>query len=228
MYRISVTTLEKFRRFMSEASPYDTEESLIASLSGEFKGNAKTFYGTGFHAIVEGDYKMENDHVLASGIMFTPEQAAPAFDYRNAHPLMVHEMALQQVYETNRFPIQVGGRVDGIEGAVIRDLKTKYRSPTVLEYQNSFQWRFYLDIMDLDLFYFDLFEVRKFNEFNIESEGPHFLPDAVIEAYPEIPCLRYERMHDDCLSLLNEFLDYIDTRNFYHYLKPAKGEILFP
>lgn len=34
MYRISVTTLEKFRRFRDKASIYDTEESLIETLSG--------------------------------------------------------------------------------------------------------------------------------------------------------------------------------------------------
>lgn len=53
MYRISVTSLEKFRRYLEGVSSYDTEEALLETLSGEFKGNAYTRIGTAFHNVVE-------------------------------------------------------------------------------------------------------------------------------------------------------------------------------
>lgn len=53
MYRVRVTQLEKFRRFRDEVSSFDTEESVIETLSGDFKGNEYTQIGTAFHKIIE-------------------------------------------------------------------------------------------------------------------------------------------------------------------------------
>ena len=52
---VRVTQLEKFRRFITDHSEYDTEQSVIDTLTGEFKGNEYTYIGTAFHKIVEGD-----------------------------------------------------------------------------------------------------------------------------------------------------------------------------
>ena len=61
MYTVRVTQLEKFRRYMDSVSPFDTEQSVIDTLSGEFKGNEYTWIGTAFHKIVEeGEKAWEN------------------------------------------------------------------------------------------------------------------------------------------------------------------------
>ena len=56
MKLIRVTQIEKFNRFMREASAYDTEQSVIDGISGAFKGNEYTYIGTAFHKLCEGDY----------------------------------------------------------------------------------------------------------------------------------------------------------------------------
>ena len=53
---IRVTTLEAFRKYIeqSDYANYEiTEQSVIDSIVGEFKGNEYTRIGTAFHRIVE-------------------------------------------------------------------------------------------------------------------------------------------------------------------------------
>ena len=49
MKLIRVTQIEKFSRYMREASAFDTEQSVIDGISGTFKGNEYTYIGTAFH-----------------------------------------------------------------------------------------------------------------------------------------------------------------------------------
>ena len=53
MYRISVTSLEAFRRFRDNHSIWDTEERLLNVLSGKKEPNAYATIGSCFHKIVE-------------------------------------------------------------------------------------------------------------------------------------------------------------------------------
>lgn len=53
MYRISVTSLEAFRRFRDKHSIWDTEERLLNVLAGIKEPNAYAAIGSCFHKIVE-------------------------------------------------------------------------------------------------------------------------------------------------------------------------------
>ena len=53
MYRISVTSLEAFRRFRDKHSIWDTEERVLNTLSGKKGPNAYAAIGSVFHSIVE-------------------------------------------------------------------------------------------------------------------------------------------------------------------------------
>ena len=52
---LRVTQLEKFRRYLSGDYDYETEQDVIDTITGDFKGNAYTYVGTAFHRIVEGN-----------------------------------------------------------------------------------------------------------------------------------------------------------------------------
>jgi len=218
-YRISVTTLEKFRRYMTEASSFDTEEALIESIKGIFLGNDKTRVGGAFHNIIEGNYLRKGNRVIADRVSFTKDQADVAFGYKKKHPLMVHEISIRKTYYTNYFPIQVSGRIDGTEGLNTHDAKTKFREVNFQDYIDSCQWKYYLDILEADIFYYDLFEVKGFKELGkmpwTLNRGVQFI------AHEPLQCLRYENMEADILNLLNCFLDYMHNRKFVHLLKPA-------
>ena len=219
MYRISVSTLEKFRRYMKEESSVDTEEALIESIKGLFIGNDKTFFGEAYHKIVEGEHRWLDNKVRVGNFLFTPDQAAPAIEYRASHPLMVHEMKVDKIYETSFFPIQVTGRIDGIEGREVRDVKTKFRAVQWMEYINSSQWKFYLDMLDLEVFWYDLFEIKGFDQ--LPHSTPIMLPDVKVIYHEPLKCEKYETMQGEITTLLNEFLEYIHNRNLIHFLKPA-------
>lgn len=220
MNRISATSLEKFRRYMKEVSPYDTEGALIETLSGTFIGNDKTKVGGAFHKLIEGDYTAEGNMFLADNILFTQEQADVAFQFRKDHPAMIQEVPLYKVYETSFGPIQISGRVDGLEGLVIHDHKCKFRNVKWEEYTDSIQWKVYLDIMDTDVFSYNVFEVKGFDQ--LPTSTPLVLgQDVIFIPHESMPCLRYDTMHNDVVGLLNDFLSYIRNRNLFHYLKPA-------
>ena len=53
MYKLSVTTIEKFRRYVVGASEYDTEQALLEAIKGVFTGNDKTRTGSCYHKIIE-------------------------------------------------------------------------------------------------------------------------------------------------------------------------------
>jgi hypothetical protein len=224
-YRVSVTTLEKFRRYMNEVSSFDTEESLLESIKGIFKGNDKTKTGSAFHKIIEGEFTKEKGRIIADDVSFTMQQAKVALDYKKRHPLMVHEISVRKTYHSNFFPIQVSGRTDGTEGLNVHDAKTKYRSPEVQEYLDSCQWKFYLDMLDANIFYYDLFEVQGFGY--VQKPGSELLLlNKEVEFIPHDPlqCIRYENMVPDIMVILNGFLDYLHNRNIVHLLKPAITE----
>jgi hypothetical protein len=217
MYRISVTTIEKFRRYMTSASSFDTEEALIETIKGIFKGNDKTRTGEAFHKLIEGEFTSDEKHYYTQGIAFTKEQAQPAFGYKQQHLRMVHEVPVRRVYKVGEHTIQVSGRVDGLEGITVRDAKTKYRAIDWQEYMDSLQWRFYLNMLDLNVFYYDVFEVRGFGQ--LEPGGLIYLPGVTFLPAESLRCESYPDMYNDCIHWLQEFMNYIHFRNFYHLLK---------
>jgi hypothetical protein len=222
MYRVSVTTIEKFRRYMTEASSLDTEDALIQSIKGIFEGNDKTKVGTAFHKIIEGDVqRLPGKNFLADGISFTYAQARPAIEYRKRHPKLFQEQNIRQVFETARFPIQVTGRVDALEGLYIRDSKTKFRNIDIREYIDSCQWKFYLNMMGAHTFFFDVFEVKGFDKLHNCQDRLELGESVSIIAHDPIECIAYPEMEDEIVSLLHDFLDYIDNRNLSQFLKPA-------
>lgn len=228
MKRVSVTTLEKFRRYMDGVSSYDSEESLIDSLKGLFKGNDKTDFGGAYHQVIEGNCENFSGNIYVKDrngkeYVFTPAQAAPALIYKRNHPAMVHEMNLHQVYETVYGPLQVTARIDGIEGIIVRDIKTRFKSlQNDEDYRHSIQWKLYLDMLGLNTFYFDVFEVKNFDA--LPSKKPFIMPAVEIVAHDPIECMIYEYMHDEIITLLNDFLQYLNNRNISSLLKNAINE----
>lgn len=212
---------------MNEVSPYDTEEALIETLSGKFTGNDKTKIGSAYHKIIEGDFQLikQSGIIYADDIAFTMEQALPALDFRSAHMDIVNEITVSKHYEVGDDIIQVSGRIDGLEGIETRDTKTKFRSIDYQEYMESYQWRFYLDMLELDTFHYDLFEIKGFQQ--LSGAAPFFLPDVHVMPVETLTCYSYSRMQTDCYILLNQFMQYIHNRNFYHLLKTANEPSIF-
>lgn len=210
---IRVTALEKFRRYINDVSSYDTEQSVIDTICGEFKGNVLTRIGTAFHSIIEcGEPSYANPDegcvidVDDYGVRFDARQLQVALDYRNEHPGAFHEIRRYKDYGC----AVVTGCADMIDGLEIRDIKTKYSTPSDADYINSCQWRYYLDIFGAEVFHFDLFV---FHGYNKDNHGYDVRGLELTRHTPPITCYRYPAMQDDNLELLNEFIEWAKHRD---------------
>lgn len=225
MYRVKVTTLETFRRYMAGVSTYDTEEKLIESIKGLFEGNDKTRVGGAYHKIIEGDFQLIGGEILAGNIIMTKQQAAAALAYSAEHPAKISEVMTDKIYETPRFgPVQVRGKIDIHEGLELRDAKLKFGRIIVQDFIDSCQHKFYLDIQQGIAFYYDVFEVRGFDKLQRVANGYRLPVKTQIVRQEPIAAHRYSGMEDDIDRLLHQFLDYIELRDLFTYLKPAINE----
>lgn len=214
-YRVSVSILEKFRRFREGLTQYDTEEALLDAITGKFIGNDKTKIGGAFHKIIEKyNRNFVSGELYSDGIFFSQDQAQVAVNYKNEHPEMVPEVPIFKKYDAGDIIIQVSARADGVEGLRIRDAKTKFSPPLPTEYYNSFQWRFYLDMFEVPVFYYDLFEVTNYT--GIYNDR---LPGVTIIPYEPFECLAYEHLAEDVHQLVRDFAQFIQIKNYIHLLK---------
>lgn len=242
---IRVTQLEAFRRYIeqSEYANYEiTEQSVIDSITGVFEGNVYTRVGTAFHKIVEegtpqcekvdaGErtflyYGKEQKEPIPCGRAFDIEgnkvildvpQCKVALSYRNEHLDAFHEIRLYKDFGD----AVVTGCADMIDGVEIRDIKTKYSTPSDADYINSCQWKFYLQLFNADIFHFDLFV---FEGYDKDKHGYDVRGLPLERHNPPITCYRYEGMEKDNERLLHQFLEWVEFRGLTKYLLKDKIE----
>lgn len=197
-----VTQLESFRRFITDM-PGTCENDLIESLTGKFKGNNKTEIGTQFHSLIETG-KQTNENVI-----FSEKQKQMAFDHSiNISPyfseIRTGKMYLDKIY--------ISGCTDVMQGNILRDTKTKFRSLSEIEYFNSYQWRFYLDIFGLNRFIYDVFEFVGYDDIM----GLNVSELSLIRHEP-FEFNAYEGMRKDIDSLVSDFIQFIEFKNLTNY-----------
>lgn len=223
MHLVRVTQLEQFRKWITGCF-YVNEQSVIDSLSGEFQGNNKTRIGTAGHKVVEEGAKS----VWANGFyddaliqvddeytsMYSWTQIDTLINHRNTKLQdAFHEQKYGKEYQTEHYPIHVGGTIDIIHGITLRDSKFVFRSPDFINYTESCQWKFYLEFLGLDIFYFDLFEFKGYkDEMKLNVSALELIP------HEEVQCIRYKNMEQDNQKLLEQFVDWIEIKNLRHLL----------
>lgn len=227
MKRISITTLETYRKFLA-GDEWTNQEAMIQAITAPFEGNEYTRIGSAFHAIVEQGESIVEEldemgkfRVTVEGwpVIFNEEQIAMALKYRSKLPYAFHEEWIGRRFDTPSMPIWVHGRVDVLHGIFIRDIKTKYSPVKFEDYAESAQWKFYLDLMGLDTFYFDLFE---FPGYKKDKHGYDVSPLG-IKPYGAIECIRYKGMEEENRQLVSDFTDFITKQNLTEYLKDKEG-----
>lgn len=220
---IRATQLEKFRRFLNETSEYDTEESLMETLTGQFTGNEYTRIGTAFHKIVEcGIVPVINRCVFIDNLQinFNQSHVDMALAYKESIKGCFHEIRANKVYSVNGIEVNISGGADVILGNQIRDIKTKYSYlKSIADYTDSIQWKLYCDIFELPEFYFDIFEFKGYDK---EKNG-YDVSGLTLVKHEPIHCLEYSNMQSDIQYLLTEFVEFIKFRKIEHlFTEPLK------
>jgi hypothetical protein len=231
MYRIRVTLLESFRRYINEVSEYDTEERLIEMIKGDFKGNDKSRVGSAFHRIVEegerawlpssprpGAFAVVPDPGEAP-ILFNQDFVSAALNYRRARPNMTHEVPIHKIFNVPRLgQVMITGKIDGIEGRVLEDQKVQFKDPNYAEFLDSIQWKLYCNILGVDRFNYHFFQVKGWDE-----ENPRDLTGCRLVVHEPLSCTRYNSMDQDVDSLIWDFIHYLQLKQFFPLLKSAEN-----
>ena len=226
MYKISVTTLEKFRRFMAAETSFDTEASLINTITGRFEGTDKTRIGHAWHSLIETPKKacyMKYQNELWMGIdgmAFPYKVGMKAKAYASNHLVMVSEVPVRKIYTLPKYDIMVSGRVDGLEGIEVRDTKVEFNTYTTLkEFTESVQWRFYLDMLDLKVFHYDIWEVSGYKGLERFVDPFYYLEGIDINYNEPLTLHPYKGMQDELRQLLIDFMSWIEHKQFFSILK---------
>lgn len=240
---VRVTQIEAFRRYyyQSEHLGYEiSEQSVIDAITQQFTGNSYTRIGSAFHSIVERGIppctiaspglrcflfsRKEKYEHLPEGRVFNVDGYPVTFDisqcdtalrYRYEHPNAFHECRVYKDYGE----AVVTGCADMIDGIEIRDIKTKFSTPSDSDYFDSCQWRFYLELFGVNTFHFDIFS---FEGYDPERHGCDVRGLRIYRHVPAITCYRYKDMSIDNRCLLEQFLHWAEDRQLLSYLRNQK------
>lgn len=201
--RISVTTIESYRRYLSGI---DNEQKLIDSISKRSPPTENMLRGTAFHSILESpkQYFIEQSNIYScNDIVFDEEivnKCIGVIDYSGAF-----EMSNTKVYLIDGEQITVSGRCDQIIGAKVVENKTKWSTFDIDTYQESCQWRFYIDIYKV--------HAVKYNVFCMSAlvAGIRLNSVEVFEMHP------YPNLKTDVEFLLKNFVEYIHFRKLEEF-----------
>lgn len=177
-----VSNLEAFRYWRGAED--QTVEDLIERLTS-FTPTPQMLAGTAFHAALEQAPYGEHDQLSANGYAFILPEGTLALP-------QVRELRASKAYG----PLVVSGCADIVVGRRVEDHKTTARFDAE-RYLSGYQWRFYLDIFDADVFRWNVFEIRNTKGLIYEVADMQTL-----ETY------RYPGMHEDCAQLAADFYEF--------------------
>lgn len=212
--KIAVTTIEQFRRYCAGTT---TLENLLSSIRGEFTPSQWMELGTAFHAILEEPSKYvvfcdqhgeatEHHAYLCDDLFFPAEAIEPcidAMDYSGAF-----EVKTSKKYFVGSEEVTVVAKCDQLLGMTVIENKTRWGQFDYDGYAESCQWRFYLDIFNV--------EAVKYNVFCMNYTVSRGIELNSIETFT---------MHDYCdlqsdlQQLLSDFIYFINTQNLQHYFR---------
>ena len=185
MKRFSVSKAEAFRQWRENE---DAElEPLLATLRGEMQPTEPMLAGTALHKALETACEGERDTLSADGYEFVITA-----DINLALP------KCREIFATKDYgPIVISSRVDVLDGKCVEDHKTTSRFDPE-RFLAGFQWRFYLDIFEADLFRWNVFEMRELKPKVYEVFNFHRL-----EQY------RYPGLAMDCRDLATDLAEFV-------------------
>lgn len=192
-----VTRIDSFMKWRSgEGWDADlTTEEFVKKLTDPFYDNEAMKVGRAFHKMLELAQPGEYTELESEGYTF--ELPDGELELPSIRELRCG-MAYGELY--------VSGQVDGLEGLRVDDHKTT-KNFNAENYFDGWQWRFYLDIFEADLFRWNVFPVepakRREGRSMVEIPGRYIVsPPQIIEQR------RYAGLHRDCERAAAAYLEF--------------------
>lgn len=189
-----VSNIEAYRRWQNWKPLYDGDEEpslddFVRSITTDAPSEAM-MAGTAFHAAIENAAYGSHETFEAMGYTFHLPDA---------------EIALPTIREMRAFKayggLSVTGKVDCLDGKVVEDHKTTSRID-MDRYLDGYQWRFYLDLFEANVFRWHLFEIKEMEPRVYRVSAPQ-----ILEAH------RYPELHQDCARLAAEYAAFARQMN---------------
>lgn len=217
MIRVSTTTLEDFRYAADTA--WGDEQKLIASIRGlPFERTWQMQGGSAWHRAIEGQHPD-----ATTGFPCPQDIPCSRFgdfvfgdaDIDAAHEVLgpgVWELKATKVYPTQLGPVTVVAKIDHTRGLAVQENKTKFGSVEIEHYEQSLQWRYYLDVHGCACVRYNLWDFRP------PKEGSSYckLLDVVQSTF-----WPYGDLHAECTDWLERFLEWAVRKDLLRFLVPS-------
>lgn len=194
--RISTTTLESFRLYMQPEQDWMTEDSLLATIRGEFTPTPAVLLGKAFGQVLEtpDPYRVANGY-SCHGQYFSDAVMQPAL-------ALMDRRGVFEAKATKEYgPCTVVAMADQIVGARLVEHKTTLGTFDIDKYLASCQWRFMADIFEPLSITYHVFCLNEERDGSIGLRG--------IETFNLYP---YAALHEDCCELVRRFAEYVTVR----------------
>ena len=225
--RISVTSIEQFNRFLLGLLE---EEALIEQIKKPFETNDYFEVGKAWHSVIENYHQYKNHKGSRLELPIYDEEKECSFsiqDVRKIENLMpdstLHEFKKVLNLKYSDYDIELVGKCDGIVfGNLCFEHKTttkdNQRESYYQKYYDSFQWRFYCYIFNVDTVIYNIF---LYSKEIIQGKG-----DVKTRWYVDVKepvrllFTKPENNSDECIEILHEFVDFIHQHNLQEYYQP--------
>lgn len=187
-----VSNIEAFRKWAhEEPREWETEMSLddlVRFLTSD-EPTPAMMAGTAFHHAIERAAYGSHDSLSADGYTFRMPDA---------------EIALPEIRECRAYrdygALTVTGQADCVHGRVVIDHKTTGKVD-LERYLGGYQWRYYLELFDADVFHWHIFEISE-----TDPKVYSVKPPQTLTTY------RYPGISRDCEELAAEYLGFAEKR----------------
>jgi hypothetical protein len=193
--RVSTTTLESFRLFMT--ADWMSEQALLDTIAGKFEPTPAVLLGQAFGQVLETPerFQVPGGYQHPHGYTFDEATMAPALALIDRRG--VCEAKALKPYG----PVDVVAMADHLLGTHLSEFKTTLSTFDFDKYAASYQWRFMVDIFAPASVSYHVFLLDDRAGSTVTLKG--------IESFNLFP---YPALHQDCCDLLAEFVDYVHVR----------------
>lgn len=191
-----VTALDSFHRWRQGVG-YDAgldTEAYVKRMCDPFYDNPAMAKGRALHKALEVAVPGDFETLTAEGITFHFD------DDCELELATVRELRCGMEYGD----LFVTGQVDALEGKRVEDHKSTgfFQAETYLD---GYQWRFYLDIFEADVFRWNVYPLRPYRDPITNIVLPDHFAVGKIEVIEQ---RRYPGLHRDCAALAAEYLEF--------------------
>jgi|HubBroStandDraft_2_1064218.scaffolds.fasta_scaffold35064_4 hypothetical protein len=239
MIRISVTTLEQFRRVCTTS--FAREEELARNIGHpeEAERSWQMVAGSAWDKLLTNPLarastfalNREGDTITLDGCQFSKADVEAGLSAMN--PVLgrvtATQLKLKKTFDTFLGHATVVGKLDAVWGGEVIDVKARFSPSDPTDYEEDLQWRFYLD----------LFAGTSFRYVCCEMKGVHTMEqswDGIGVAYsPTVHVITLEHIHqymfypyngmrEDCFDWLERFLGWARQNGLLKYLDRSEVE----